>query len=124
MNNLESMSIEQLVAIFFVNGIGVVCLGTIFILVKKNSSTPKGKISVSVCMGMIGVILLGTVLGDLGIYFWLESGDFQSVTEVLPIFSCLIPFVFLTTTVGTYIQLIYKDKIQGYVDSASKKKPH
>jgi hypothetical protein len=121
MINLGSISIGQLIALFVVNAIGVVCFGLIFFLIYQKSPTPKTKLYISVGIGLIGIILLSVASGDLGIYLWIKSGNLKAAVGFLPLLICGIPLIFPVTIAGSYIQLTYRDKMQEYVDSASKK---
>jgi hypothetical protein len=117
MRNLGTISIEQVFALIAVNVIGLVFMGLIFFLMRGKSPNPTAKLLVSVRMGLIMVILLAVVSGDLGIYLWIDSGNFQAMTLAIPLIICGSPFVFLVVIMGTYVQLIYRDKIQRFVDA-------
>jgi hypothetical protein len=117
MSNLGLISIEQLIALLAVNIVGLVGIGLIFWLMREKTPNPKTKLIMSVKMGLIMIILLAIVSGDLGISLWIESGNFQYVMIAIPLLICGSPFVFPVVVMGTYIQLIYRDKIQAYVDS-------
>lgn len=117
MRNLGAISIEQVFALIAVNVIGLVLIGLIFFLMREKTPNPKAKLLMSVRMGLIMVILLAVVSGDLGIYLWIDSGNFQAMTLAIPLTICGSPFVFLVVLMGTYVQLIYRDKIQGFVDA-------
>jgi hypothetical protein len=115
-----SISIAQIIALLLVNTIGVACLVLVFFLMKRDTPTPKEKMFVSLGLGLIGISLVGVVLVDMGISSWIQSDNSGAVFAFLPLCICLPPFVFPVTVAGSYIQLIYKDKLQKYVSSAAK----
>ena len=111
------ISNEQVITLLVINIIGVVCLVLIFILISKKTPKPMEKLDMSIKMGLITIMALGVASSDLGIYFWIKSGNFRAVILAVPLIICSSPFVFLTKILGTYIQLIYRDKMQSFVDS-------
>jgi hypothetical protein len=88
---------------------------------KKKTPDPKTKLLVSLKMGLVMVILLVIVSGNIGIYLWIDSGNFQAVMLAIPLIICCSPFGFIVVVMGTYVQLIYRDKIQEFVDSLKDK---
>ncbi|MBN2148150.1 MAG: hypothetical protein JW726_12215 [Anaerolineales bacterium] len=114
---IEAISIEQGIALIAINIIGLVCIGSIFYLMREKTPEPKAKLIMSAKIGVVFIILFAVFSGDLGISFWVESGNFQTVTLAIPLFICGSPFVFPIVVMGAYIQLIYRDKIQEFVNA-------
>jgi len=71
----------------------------------------------SVKLGLIAVLLLVVFVGDLGIFMWIKSGNFEAITFIAALLICGTPFIFLVTLMGSYLQLVYRDKFQKYLDS-------
>jgi bacteriorhodopsin len=111
------MSIEQVIALIVVNIIGIVFLVLIVILMRKKTPNLKEKFDLSIKIGLISIMVFGVISSDLGIYLWIKSGNFRAVFLAIPLIICGSLFIFSTGVLGTYIQLIYRDKIQSFVDS-------
>ena len=116
-SNLASISIEQLIALLVVNIIGSVCLWLAIYLINKKTSSPKTKLVTSIKLGLGSIILFAVLSGNVGISLWVESGNFQAALFAIPLFICGSIFMLPVVLMGTYVQLIYQDKIQGYLDS-------
>lgn len=117
MSNLDLMSIEQIMALLAVNSVGIVCIGLMGCLINKKAPDSKTKLVISVKTGLVSIILFAVIAIDVGIYLWIDSSNFRSATIAIPLSICLGPFMFPVVAAGTYLQLIYRDKIQEYVDS-------
>jgi hypothetical protein len=117
MSKLELTSIEQIMVLLAVNGVGIVCIGLMGYLINKKAPDPKSKLVISVKTGLVSIILFTVIASDVGIYLWIDSSNFRSATIAIPLSICLGPFMFPVVAAGTYLQLIYRDKIQEYVDS-------
>ncbi|MBI5352352.1 MAG: hypothetical protein HZB50_06905 [Chloroflexi bacterium] len=122
MDNVGSILLQHVLALIFINLVGLACFGAIFYLVRKATSTTKAKMLISAEIGLISVVLLGILSGNLGIYFWVKSGSFRAIVMGLPLIICGTPILFPVVAIGTYVQLGYKDKIQNYVNFIVTKK--
>lgn len=77
--------------------------------------------AISIGVASASIVLWATMCIDLGIYFWINSGNFQSVLIAIPLLLFGAPTILLVVSVGTYVQLIYREKIQEYTNSIIKK---
>ena len=80
------------------------------------------KIKAAIGLGLISLLILIMIFADIGIYFWVKSGDFRAALIVLPLPLCIAPVFFPTVSLGAYIQLVYRDKIESIVKSTSNNK--
>jgi hypothetical protein len=117
MVDIVALSIAQIIALIAINTIGIVCIGSIFYLMRKKTPEPKAKFMVSAKMGLVSIFIFAVISGDVGISLWIKSGNMQAMQIAIPLFVCLGPFMFPIVAAGTYIQLVCRDKIQEYVDS-------
>ena len=117
MSNLDHVSIDQVIALFAVNLIGLVGIGLIFYLMREKTPNPKTKLIISAKMGVASIILFAVISGDLGISLWIKTGNFHAMKIAILLVVCLGPLMFPVVVMGTYVQLIYRDKIQEYIDS-------
>lgn len=121
MINQGDISIVQILSVFTVNFVGLTFVLLILKLIWKKPKSHAEKLIVSIGMSSIAlcISLVGTL--DLGIYFWIKSGNIRVVFVVLPMFLCLSAFMVPMVVFGSYVQLSYWEKMQDYVDSWAKK---
>jgi hypothetical protein len=112
-----AQTLEKLIALIGINILGLLCIGLIFYLTREKTPNSKTKLFLSGKIGLIMVMLLAIISGNLGIYFWIKSGNFQAVLFAIPLLFCGSPFVFVVVLAGTYIQLLYRDRFQKFINS-------
>ena len=117
MSNVQLILVEHVIALLVLNIVGLICLWLTVYLINKKTPNPKTKLVTSIKMGLGMLIILAIISGNLGVYLWVESGNFQAAILAIPLFICGSMFIFPVVTIGTYVQLIYQDKMQEYVDS-------
>ena len=116
------ISLEQAVVLIVVNFIGVSCFGLIYYSMQRKHENRNQKIKAAIGLGLISLLILIMIFADIGIYFWVKSGDFRAALIVLPLPLCIAPVFFPTVSLGAYIQLVYRDKIESIVKSTSNNK--
>ena len=114
-------SMELLLAFILVNSIGLSCIGLIFYIIQRKYETTSQKVKVSIGLGLISLVLLIVIFADIGLYFWQKSGDYRATLVVMPLVLCVAPIFFSIVSVGAYLQLVYRDKIESVVNSVSEK---
>ena len=115
------ISLELLAVFIIVNFIGLSSIGFTFYIMQRKHETKSQKIKASIGLGLSSLILLLVIFADIGIYFWLKSGDYRATLVVMPLALCVAPVFFLIVSVGAYLQLVYRDKIESLVNSVSEK---
>jgi branched-subunit amino acid ABC-type transport system permease component len=115
-------SIAQILSLLVVNFIGIALIGLIIILFRLMPKKPNKKVILSIGVSLImqGILLIAFL--DVGIYLWINSGNFRAVFSVLPLSLCIAPILIPVTAIGTYIQLSYGEKIRDYTKSIARKK--
>ena len=116
------ISPEQAAVLIVVNFIGLSCFGLIFYIMQRKHENKNQKIKAAIELGLISLLILVTIFTDMGIYYWVKSNDFRATLIVLPLLFCLAPVFFPTVSLGAYIQLVYRDKIESIVKSTSNNK--
>lgn len=118
---IANMSIEQLIVLVVVNLVGVLLVGGITYFVFRKTPRPKTKMAISIGVAIASIVLWAIICVDLGLYFWIQSGNFRSVLIAIPLLLFGAPTILLVVSIGTYVQLIYRDKIQEYTNSIIRK---
>lgn len=113
------ISLEQLIILMIVNLIGLSCFGLIFRIMQRKHENKKHKIKASIELGLTSLVFLIVIFADIGIYFWVKSGDFRAALLMLPFLLCMAPIFFPVVSFGSYIQLGYRDKIESIAKSIS-----
>ena len=116
------ISPEQAAVLIVVNFIGLSCFGLIFYIMQRKHENKNQKIKAAIELGLISLLILVVIFADMGIYYWVKSNDFRAALIVLPLLLCITPVFFLTVSLGAYIQLAYRDKIESIVKSTSNNK--
>lgn len=111
------ITIIHVIALIVINSIGLGCILLIFILMRQKTPHPREKLALSIELGLIFIMIYGVISSDLGIYLWIKSGNILAMVLAIPLFICGSPLIFPLVVSGTYLQLIYRDKLQSFVDS-------
>ena len=89
---------------------------------QRKHESKNQKIKAAIELGLISLLILVVIFADMGIYYWVKSNDFRAALIVLPLLLCIAPVFFPTVSLGAYIQLVYRDKIESIVKSTSNNK--
>jgi len=117
----SSISLEHLIVLIAVNFIGLSCFGLMFYVMRRKHEDKRQKIIASIKLGLISLAMLLVIFANIGIYFWVKSGDYRATLIVIPLLLCLAPVFFPIVSLGAYIQLGYRDKIESIVKSVADK---
>jgi len=117
MGSQDLISVVQILSLFVINLPGLVFVGFIFMLIRKIPKNNKERFMISISIGLLGELILLILSFDIYIFFWIEYKHFFAGFWVLffIIFGNIIMFPIIT--IGSYIQLSYRDKIQDYLNS-------
>jgi cadmium resistance protein CadD (predicted permease) len=107
-----NISFYQIISLVVLNFIGLLCILLIFYIARISAKSTNRKILISFSMGVVSIIGAIITLSNIGIYFWIEKGNWRAFLGVLPLMLCILPIVFPITVAGTYLQLFYKEKIE------------
>ena len=113
--------LELLIVFTVVNFVGLSCIGLIFYGMQRKYETTSQKVIASIGLGLISLILLIVIFADIGLYFWQQSGDYRATLVVIPLGLMVAPVFFSIVSAGVYLQLVYRDKIESFLNTVSDK---
>lgn len=119
MDSLIYISLEQIFALLIVNSSGLILLAVIYRLFRFQTLTTTEKLALSLRLTLAGTGIMIILLLDIGICFWISSGDFRTAAIIIPMAICGLPFVFIMF-LGILIQLGYREKIQSTMYSIAR----
>jgi hypothetical protein len=121
MNNFGLLSLSHIISLLAVNSLGILAIGVIIYYTFRKTEKTKAKLTISVGVAIASLILWAVICGNIGLYLWVKTANIRAVLVSIPLVLCGAPALFLIVTIGTYLQLIYRDKIREYTNSLIKK---
>jgi len=115
-------SIFQIAVFIFTILLELGLFAVIYGLIKLETQNKLNKLIFALLMGLtvtIGQVIMFT---GVGVWFWIQSKDVRAFELLLPVVICLTPFVFLVSTSGTLVQLLYREGWKGFIRFASNSK--
>ena len=114
--NTQTMTLfEHFAAFIVVNFVGILCIGAMYYFIRKPTSKRTEKFRVSVAIGFISILFWAAMISNVGILFWIKSGDLRASLLSVPLMVCGAPIVFPAMTAITYFQLVYADMIREHL---------
>ena len=110
-------SIVLLAILAFASFIGIILAGAIGYFAFKKYLVTRNKLVGSTGVAFATILLWITICVDIGIYFAFHNNNLKSALVTLPLLLCGI-FVFPIVFGGTYLQLIYREKIEKFINTS------
>ena len=120
MNSGRLLLVDQILAMILDNLVGLLLISLIFWLFRLSTRKTIEKVFLSILLALLGSGIMLVIWIDIGIYFWVKSGDIHSGMVIIPMVLCTLPVFFIVCLVGIYIQLIYRDMLQSIVFSIAR----
>jgi uncharacterized membrane protein len=118
---IRFITIQQILALIIVNSVGLLLVATIFWVNRLQTRQALEKLALAFGLALIATGIMLVILLDVGISLWISSGNIQSVAITVPMAVCGLPFVFIVSFIGSYIQLGYRDKMQDALHSIARR---
>ena len=118
---IRFITIQQILALIIVNSVGLLLVATIFWVNRLQTRQALEKLALAFGLALIATGIMLVILLDVGISLWISSGNIQSVAITVPMAVCGLPFVFIVSFIGGYIQLGFRDKMQDALHSIARR---